>query len=206
MKLANPYAPPAVASSMELSRSQASDEDERVRRENVEHEVRMQLFAPSLFLLAAGITWWVVRLNPTIAGDMGLAVVAGGALVGGAIGWGLWRLNRLARAAATVLSVVGTVNHFVVSGGFVAPHADPTFSGALCIPLLCVLFSAKAVFSAEYAGVIARTPHIKPQSRWLPFVGFVALAVGADFFPDELLMPLVGWMEAALRWVVMFWI
>ena len=168
----NPYAPPRAASDLEAaSFGLTSDEDERIRTEHLNHEWSVRALG-TLYLLAAACmpvsVLAMLFVMPQALSGVGswsplyLAVaVAWGALYG-AIGWGLRRLATPARIGATVFAVVGVL-------GF-------PIGTVISIYLLHLLLSAKGsmVFSAEYAGVVARTPHLEyrlsPLAKGLLFV------------------------------------
>ncbi len=128
----------------------------------------------TLYLLGAGFVPLVLMMMLTALpwhSDLGrqpwdyvVALVALGGLYG-AIGWGLRRLNGLARVAATLFAILGLL-------GF-------PIGTLVSIYLLYLLLSPKGstVFSAEYAGVVARTPHIKYRTSPLLKGLLVVLAV-----------------------------
>lgn len=135
-------------------------DDERIRRELLKHEVSIQAVGRLMMLGGVLLTvGGVTSLAATFTSDTGLVYLAAFYFVVGIpsvwIGNLLRRLDRRGRIPAAAIHAVGLLG--IPIGTLISAY------------ILYLLLSVKGqrVLSAEYQGIVARTPHIRYKSPLL---------------------------------------
>jgi hypothetical protein len=161
----NPYAPPkAYVDDV----SGPTSEAEAIRREHIKHEASIRsigtlYYIGGAFMLLVGIAM-VVVVDPTepLLRPLGAFYLLLGT-VSVVVAWGMRRLRKWAGGAAIGLSGISLLA-FPVG----------TLVGAY---ILYLLLSAKGrrIFAADYADIVAATPHVKYRTSIAVWIGLGAL-------------------------------
>jgi hypothetical protein len=177
----NPYAPP------QAHLESQSTEAEAIRNEHLSHEASLKAVGALYYLSAAMLIIGGVSLVVGPGGDdaaRGGAMqgpIAGGLLLllavgAGALGFGLRRLKSWTRIPAAIFSGLGMLN--IPIGTLINGY----------ILYLILSRKGRTVLSAEYAEVVAQTPHLRYRT---PVYIWVILAILVLLFAAALLLPMV---------------
>jgi hypothetical protein len=179
----NPFEPPRVELGLGSADTASGPEDERVRRELLNHEVSIQ--AVGRLMMLGGVLGALAALSLLVAGvqspesEPGLMLGLGAAYLVVSV-LSLWIGNQL-----RTLNPSGRIPGALVNGlGLIGFPVGTLISSYI----LYLLLSRKGrrVLSAEYQGIVARTPHIRyktPLIIVLLFGLLVILALAALLIP-----------------------
>ena len=169
MSSVNPYAPPKAHVD---DVSGASSEAEGIRREHIKHEASVRSIGTLyyiggfVFLLAAAAFFFggVTEVDgvPLAMGAILYLVLGVSSIV---VARGIRQLKSWARIASIVLSIIGLIG-FPVG----------TLINGYILYLLC---SAKGqrIFAADYADIVAATPHIKYRTSIVVWIVLALLVL-----------------------------
>ncbi len=182
----NPYAAPTSKPGMATMGGKA----DQIRNEHLKHEASVKSIGTlyliggvmcALALVLSGVVLTAAFFSNEIEGEFSLflifaAIYAVGAAINFYVGFGLRKLDPVAKRIAVVFSVIGLLG--IPIGTLISGY------------ILWLLLSEKGVyvFSPEYKTVVENTPHIKYKTSAIVIVllviviALVALAVGAAMF------------------------
>lgn len=175
----NPFEPPRVELGLGPPETATSPDDERVRRELLNHEVSIQ--AVGRLMILGGVLAALAALALLVAG-IGSKADGPGLLLGlGAAYLGVGGLSAWIGNLLRTLNPGGRIPGALVNGlGLLGFPVGTLISSYILYLLLSQ--KGRRVLSAEYQGIVARTPHIRyktPLILVLLFGVLVLLAVAA---------------------------
>jgi hypothetical protein len=174
---ANPYAAPAAR----LEELGADSVAETIRREHINHEASIKAvgilyYIGGVLIMLGGFAALVGAPKDPGAAAFVMLFIAAIGVAQLVAGWGVRALKPWGRIVACVISVIGLLGFPI--GTLINAY------------ILYLLFSKKGstVFSADYQGVIAATPHVKYKTSivvWIflaLIVGLIVVGIGAALF------------------------
>lgn len=175
----NPYATPKAM----VEDADAGSPAEALRQEHIRHEASIKS-AGWLFMLGGALVLFsaAATVIPQLTGSggsrAGIAIGAGFALLAAtsiAVGWGLRALRAWARVPAIMLAAVGLLGFPI--GTLINGY------------ILWLILSRKGrmVLSAEYAAIVAATPHVRYRTSlvvWIVLAILVLMLVALILAPS----------------------